>query len=173
MKRKKLIAITLFAYTINIAVQHMDARKFKKTIDTIAGKCIAVRIRMLNRMVTNIYDDALRPLGIKVSQMNILVAAAKMGTVRPAQLSEQLHLNVSTLSRNVERMKARGWLEVVPEEDGRTHPFRLTNEGRVMVEQAAPTWKKAQRRARALLGDRTVELVGLALRRVETDSTSP
>ena len=119
----------------------MTARA-KPTIDTIAGECIAVRLRMLNRVVTNIYDEALRPLGLKVSQMNILVAAAKMGTARPAEISERLHLDVSTLSRNVERMKARGWLEVVPDDDGRAQPFRLTAQGRKLLEKAAPLTTK-------------------------------
>ena len=74
---------------------------------------------MLQRVITNLYANALRPLDLKVSQMNILVAAAKMGTARPLEVCEYLHLDVSTLSRNVDRMKARGWLEVVPDEDGR------------------------------------------------------
>src|SRR2546428_11353403 len=99
-------------------------------IDKVASECVAVRLRMLNRVVTNIYDDALRSLDLKVSQMNILVAAAKMGTARPVEVCEHLHLDVSTLSRNVERMKARGWLEVVPDEDGRSEPFCLKPQGR-------------------------------------------
>ena len=45
---------------------------------------------MLNRVITNIYDNALRPLDLKVSQMNILVAAAKMGTARPIEVCEYL-----------------------------------------------------------------------------------
>src|ERR1051326_7701767 len=115
-------------------VPHMQAM-----IDKIAGECVAVRLRMLNRVITNIYDNALRPLGLKVSQMNILVAAAKMATARPLDVCEYLHLDVSTLSRNVERMKARGWLEVVPDdEDGRTQPFQLTAKGRKLLEKAAP-----------------------------------
>jgi hypothetical protein len=40
-------------------------------IDKVASECVAVRLRMLNRVVTNIYDDALRSLDLKVSQMNI------------------------------------------------------------------------------------------------------
>ena len=91
-------------------------------VETIATSCVAKQLRLLNRVVTNIYDDALRPLDLKVSQMNILVAAAMMGTARPIEVCEHLHLDVSTLSRNVERMKARGWLEVVLEEDGRSQP---------------------------------------------------
>src|SRR5437660_5165899 len=87
-------------------------------IDQVARECVAGRLRMLNRVITNIYDDALRSLDLKVSQMSILVAAAKMGTARPIEVCEHPHLDVSTLSRNVKRMKARGWLQVVPDEDG-------------------------------------------------------
>ena len=148
----------------------MTDRKTITLIDTIAGECIAVRMRMLNRVVTNIYDDALRPLGVKVSQMNILVAAGRMGTARPAEICERLQLDVSTLSRNVERMKARGWLEVIPDEDGRAQPFRLTNEGRKLLERAAPAWKKAQRQARSLLGDGVVDLLGKAVKRWQADT---
>src|SRR3989441_4240081 len=114
----------------------MGADSKQAMIDKIAGECIAVRLRMLNRIITNIYDDALRPLDLRVSQMNILVAAAKMRTARPAAVCEHLHLDVSTLSRNVERMKGRGWLEVVPDKDGRSQPFRLTPQGRNLLEKA-------------------------------------
>src|SRR5437763_7030004 len=117
------------------------------TIDTIARTCIAVRLRLLNRVVTNYYDDALRPLGLKVSQLNILVVAAKLGLARPARVCDILQLDASTLSRNVERMRAHGWLEVVPDEDARAQPFRLTERGRRLIEKAAPAWEKAQRQA--------------------------
>jgi DNA-binding MarR family transcriptional regulator len=150
----------------------MNSKRLQTIIDTIAGECIAVRIRMLNRVVTNIYDDALRPLGVKVSQMNILVCAGKMGTARPAEVCEKLHLDVSTLSRNVERMRARGWLEVIPDEDGRAQPFRLTNDGRKLLEKAAPAWKKAQKQAKSLLGDGVVDLLGQAVKRLNSDDRS-
>src|SRR5262245_59283094 len=117
------------------------------SIDLIARTCIAVRMRLLNRVITNIYDEALRPLGIKTSQMNILVVTAKMGLARPAKVCEFLQLDASTLSRNVERMRANGWLEIVSEEDARAQPFRLTAQGRRIIDRAAPAWQKAQRRA--------------------------
>src|SRR5215467_15730861 len=90
------------------------------SIDAIARNCIAVRLRLLNRVVTNLYDDALRPLGLKVSQLNILVVTAKLGLAQPAKVCDLFRLDASTLSRNVERMRARGWLEIVPGEDART-----------------------------------------------------
>src|SRR6187455_1102469 len=135
-------------------------------IDKIASECVAVRLRMLNRVVTNIYDDALRSLDVKVSQMNILVAAAKMGTARPVEVCEYLHLDVSTLSRNVERMRARGWLEVVPGEDGRSQPFRLTPRGRKLLEKAIPAWSEAQQQVKKVFGDGFVEQLNQAVKRV-------
>jgi DNA-binding MarR family transcriptional regulator len=129
------------------------------SIDIIARTCIAVRLRLLNRVVTNFYDDALRPLGLKVSQLNILIVTAKLGLARPAQVCAILQLDASTLSRNVERMRAHGWLEVVPDEDGRAQPFRLTPPGRRLIERAVPAWEEAQRQATELLGDEGITLL--------------
>src|ERR1700689_1240528 len=89
------------------------------SIDTIARTCVAVRLRLLNRVGTNLYDAALRPLGLKVSQLNILIVTARLGLARPAQVCEILQLDRSTLSHNLEPLQAHGWLEVVPDEDVR------------------------------------------------------
>jgi len=136
------------------------------SIDTIARTCIAVRLRLLNRVVTNLYDDALRPLGLKVSQLNILVVTARLGLARPAQVCDILQLDASTLSRNVKPLHAHGWLEVVPEEDARAQPFRLTSQGRRLIEKAVPAWKEAQRQAGELLGDEGIALLDKAARKV-------
>ena len=121
-------------------------KKNPTTIDTIARNCIAVRLRSLNRVVTGIYDDALRPVGMRISQLNILVVAAKLGLARPAQVCEFLQLDTSTLSRNVERMRAQGWLEIVPGEDARTQPFRLTATGRRFGPGLSQPGKRPRRR---------------------------
>jgi DNA-binding MarR family transcriptional regulator len=139
------------------------------SIDTIARTCIAARLRLLNRVVTNFYDDALRPLGLKVSQLNILIVTSRLGLARPAQVCEILQLDASTLSRNVKRMMVRGkrWLEVVPgEEDARTQPFRLTAEGKRLLEKAVPAWEEAQRQAADLLGDEGIALLDKAARKL-------
>lgn len=136
------------------------------TIDTISKTCIAVRLRLLNRVVTNYYDEALRPLNLKVSQLNILIVTARLGLVRPAQVCEILQLDTSTLSRNVDRMQANGWLEVVPNEDARTQPFRLTALGKRLIEKAVPAWEEAQRQAKELLGDEGIALLDRAAKKL-------
>ena len=135
-------------------------------IETISRTCIAVRLRLLNRVVTNLYDEALRPLGVKVSQLNILIATARLGLARPAQVCDILQLDASTLSRNVKPLQAHGWLEVVPEEDARAQPFRLTPQGKRLIEKAIPAWEKAQRQATELLGSEGIALLDKAARKV-------
>src|SRR5215208_5753151 len=136
------------------------------SIDTISRTCIAVRLRLLNRVVTNLYDDALRSLGLKVSQLNILVVTAKLGLARPARVCDILQLDASTLSRNVQPLQAHGWLEVVPDEDARAQPFRLTPQGKRLIEKAVPAWEQAQRRASELLGDEGIALLDRAAKKV-------
>src|SRR5215217_1525305 len=135
-------------------------------IDTIAKSCIAVRLRLLNRVVTNLYDDALRPLGLKVSQLNLLVVTARLGLARPAQVCDILQLDTSTLSRNVKPLQAHGWLEVVPDEDARAQPFRLTPQGKRLIEKAVPAWEEAQRQAAELLGEEGITLLDRAAMKV-------
>ncbi len=138
----------------------------RSSIDTIAKTCIAVRLRLLNRVVTNFYDDALRPLGLKVSQLNILIVTAKLDLARPAQVCELLRMDTSTLSRNVKPLQAHGWLEVVPEQDARAQPFRLTPKGKRLIEKAIPAWEEAQQRAVELLGEEGVALLDRAAKKL-------
>lgn len=133
------------------------------SIETIAKNCIAGRLRLLNRVVTNIYDDAFRPFGLKISQGNILIVTAKLGVATPVQVSESLQLDISTLSRNVELMRKNGWLEEVPGKDARSHPFRLTAKGERLIEKAIPAWEKAQAETRELLGDDFVAVLNKAV----------
>jgi DNA-binding MarR family transcriptional regulator len=91
--------------------------------------------------------------------LNIMVVAAKLGLAQPAKVCDILQLDTSTLSRNVDRMEAKGWLEVVPGEDARTQPFRLTNHGKRLLERAVPAWEQAQQQPGKLLGDQGIALL--------------
>src|SRR5262249_40563819 len=129
------------------------------TFDDMAHSCIALRLRLLNRVVTNQYDEALRSLDLKISQLNLLVVTAKLGLAQPAKVCQILQLDTSTLSRNVERMRAKGWFETVPGEDARTQPLRLTPQGRKLLARAGPAWERAQREATKILGDDAIALL--------------
>ncbi len=121
--------------------------------------CIADKIRLLNRVITKLYDDALSSVGITTSQMNILVVVAKYGEATPGEVGEWLHMEKSTISRNSRRLVSNGWLEVVPEARGRGHRLRLTPEGAEVLDAGLPLWEQAQCKAKSMLGDSGVEEV--------------
>ena len=135
---------------------------WQTTIDFVSQTCVAGHLRILNRVVTNIYDDAFRPLGLKISQANILTIVAQQGVSRPSDICERLQLGASTLSRNVERMRAKGWLEIVPSDDARTQSLRLSADGKRLLERAYPLWQEAQRQAAEILGKEEVKLLNKA-----------
>jgi len=137
----------------------VDTEKHSQSIAALGPNCIAVRLRLLNRVVTKMYDDELRSLGLKVSQLNVLVVTARLGLARPGQICSLLRLDTSTLSRGVERMRARGWLEVVPGDDGRMQSLRLTVRGKKLLERTVPAYEAAQKRARELLGPEGLDLL--------------
>src|SRR5260221_1844112 len=92
-----------------------------ETMKGIEGACVGGCVRKLNRMVTAIYDGALASAGLKTSQFSVLVAVANRKHARPSELTELLQMDESTLSRNVERMRARGWLRLEQGGDRRSH----------------------------------------------------
>jgi DNA-binding MarR family transcriptional regulator len=148
----------------------MSTQSKKRTEDVISRECLAVRLRILNRVVTKIYDDALRPLGVKTSQLNILVVTAKLGLARPTEVCERLLMDTSTLSRNVERMMARDWLEVVEDEDGRAQPFQLTAKGRKLLDRAMPSWENAQEKVKKLIGADSLASIDDAVQRIRSEN---
>lgn len=116
----------------------------------IAAECLALRVRRLSRSVTRIYDEALRPLGVGTAQLNMLVAITLSGPTRPSELARALDLEKSTVTRNLERMLARGWLRATPEERG--YRVEALPAGRALLERALPAWTRAQVRASRQVG---------------------
>jgi DNA-binding MarR family transcriptional regulator len=102
-------------------------------------------------VVTGIYDDALRPHKVRISQMNVLVAIAAMGRVRAVDVCRRLRLDKSTLSRDLDRLLAKGWVQATPGE-GWTQHLEATDAGRALIEKVMPAWEIAQERVREVLG---------------------
>lgn len=128
--------------------------------DRVASECIAARVRLINRVITALYDEALRPYGVRVSQGNIMTVVGHLGEeARPAAICRILRIDRSTLSRDVELLKRSGWLESDPPGGGRKQVLRVTAEGRRLLAAALPAWEKAQDEARQILGDGGAEAI--------------
>jgi DNA-binding MarR family transcriptional regulator len=118
----------------------------------VSRACLAVRIRKLNREVSAIYDNAFRPFGVTIAQFNLLISIGAHGSVAPSRLAAVLTLEKSTVSRNVEKLLANGWVESFAHKDKRRHLLKLTEKGSVLVEQVTPAWQLAQKEAEKTIG---------------------
>ncbi len=130
----------------------MKPRTAEAAARTIAGECLVVRTRVLNRVITGLYEEELRPLGVTSAQINILVAVIESGEPTAGEICRLLSLEKSTLSRNLERMEERGWIRRRRGDDPRSRHLALTAKGRRLVVDATPAWRRAQDRAEELLG---------------------
>lgn len=133
----------------------------------IESVCVGGCVRKLNRMVSAIYDAALASAGLKTSQFSVLVAVANRKKARPAELTKLLQMDESTLSRNVERMCARGWLLLERDDDRRSHLIEVTGKGQALIRKCLPAWRQAQEKASRCLGADNVAALRSALRKLE------
>ncbi len=136
-----------------------NAQEASQIAQTIAAECVGARVRMLNRTMTRIYDDMLRPHGLKFSQMNILTVVTLYGPVQAVQVARILSIEKSTLSRNLRLMETNGWIASLPGDAGNAQLLRVTRQGRLMLKKATPSWRRAQERVTTLLGERTTAVL--------------
>lgn len=137
----------------------MDEKEAAKLAKAVAAECLAGRVRLLNRVITNIYDHALQPLGIKINQANILVMLTLTDQASSADIARVLSMEKSTVSRNVDRMKKKEWIDVAGKDDGLSQIITVTSKGRKLLAAAHVEWKKAQKQAAELLGEEGVAAV--------------
>ena len=116
----------------------------KEVARQMTSDCIAMRLRQLNRMVTRLYDEALRPLGFTVNQLNILATIVSRGPIPPGQLGQMLGMEKSTVSRTIDRMHKHGWIDISPGKDKRSQSLKATPQGRQLLVTAAPVWNELQ-----------------------------
>jgi len=138
---------------------------------TIAQECIGVRIRILNRVITRIYDDVLREHGITLAQLNILTATSLHGPLQPSRLVRILSIEKSTLSRNLRLMETNGWVRTRPG-TGNTQNVQVTAAGRRLLRDAKPAWDDAQARTEELMGSRAVGALANVVSRISQDGES-
>ena len=133
---------------------------------TTGQACLATRVRQLSRIITRVYDDALRSHGITASQFTLLTQLANQDGITAAEIGATLDIEKSTLSRNLKRLLALGLITMDPPAGRRGRGLHLTAKGQAVIKDAFPIWQGAQKRATMVMGNdsrATLDtLVGLA-----------
>ncbi len=107
---------------------------------------------MVTRVVTQLYDDCLRPSGLRVTQFSIVAMIARLDEASLKQLEEELAIDQTTLTRSLVLLERDGVIERASHPDGRIKAMRLTAKGRRTLEVARPLWAQAQGKVLRELG---------------------
>ena len=112
--------------------------------------------------MTQLYDDALAPSGLRLTQFGLLRTLARRGTLTITSLATEMLLDRTALSRNLDPLVARDLVEVVAGHDLRTRHVTMTAAGKRALGVAEPHWANAQREVSRRVGkDRLAELYAL------------
>jgi DNA-binding MarR family transcriptional regulator len=127
-------------------------------------RCTCQLLRSAARRVTQVYDDALRPAGLKTSQFSLLATLRHADGLTLGELAERLSMDRTTLTRNLRPLQQAGWVERVPDPiDRRRIHLVVTPSGRATLAHARPLWRDAQQAFRARLGTPSVTALHTAL----------
>ena len=119
---------------------------------TFALSCMCASFRRASRVLTQHYETALRPLGLRATQFTLLQALSLAGEVSQKTLGEILAIDSTTLTRTLAIMGRPGWIASRSGEDRRERWLSLSEAGRAEFKRALPHWEKVQQELRAQLG---------------------
>jgi DNA-binding MarR family transcriptional regulator len=115
--------------------------------------CLCGSFRRTSRALTQLYENALRPLGLRATQFTILQELSLAGEVTQRQLGEILAMDSTTLTRTLQIISREGWIAERRGEDQRERCLRLSKAGETQFKRALPAWEKVQSRLRRQLGE--------------------
>lgn len=121
-------------------------------LDRVVSTCACFNLRKASRVVTQHFDEILKPSGVLITQFTILVAVAMSQVVTINELAEILVMDRTTLTRNLKPLERKGWLKIESGQDRRTRMVSLTSDGEMALAKALPLWKQAQNRVVEVLG---------------------
>ena len=123
-----------------------------RTSPTQPANCMCFNLRKAARAITQTYDAALAPSGLKATQFTVLQVAAQAGGAPMGRLAHQLGMDRTTLTRNLRPLEHKGLIVVESGTDRRERTVHVTDEGQTALESSLPKWEQAQSRLYSALG---------------------
>ena len=125
--------------------------------------CLCATLRRSARAATQLYEEALRPHGLRSTQFTILQALSFVGEVTQGELGQILAIDSTTLTRTLEIMGRQGWITKRRGRDKREWRLRLAKKGQSEFERALPAWREVQEQLKRKMGaERWDQLMNLA-----------
>ena len=119
---------------------------FTKAAAKAGQRCVCFNVRKTARAITQLYDEMLRPSGLRVTQFSLLMATRGLDSVTLNRLARAVGMDRTTLTRNLRPLEKQGLLRIVLGADRRERNVMLTVKGEQTMVEALPLWEAAQAR---------------------------
>jgi DNA-binding MarR family transcriptional regulator len=126
-------------------------------LQAAAMTCTCFNLRKASRLVTQRFDEALKPNGLLITQFTILTAIASIESGTMNTLAGGLAMDRTTLTRNLKPLERDGLIQIESGQDQRERVVKLTKAGRDRLAQAFPLWQQAQAQVIEALGQQDWE----------------
>ena len=136
-------------------------------VPPVSPACACGRLRRAARALTQLYDDALAPADLRVTQFSLLRTLARSGSMRISEFAAAQLLDRTALSRNLDPLVERGLVKVAAGKDARTREIVLTRAGEAALRAAMPYWERAQKQVAKRVGGAKLESLIATLREIE------
>jgi len=116
-----------------------------QTTRHIRDHCLCLHAQRAARALVRRFDEALRPVGLKVGQFSLLNSLNRPEPPSIGSVASLLAMDRTTLTANLKPLERRGLLQIIADEtDRRTRRLRLTDAGRTVLASAVPIWERTQ-----------------------------
>ncbi len=132
----------------------------------VGERCAAARVLRASRVVTKKYDDALKPVGLTVTQFSLLNAISYLKPDSFALIGKSLDIDRTTLSRNLSLLHKAGLVHLGEPGSNRKREVLLTTRGAEKLEEAYPYWNEIQKEIEAIFSSDEYALLGQMLARL-------
>jgi DNA-binding MarR family transcriptional regulator len=117
------------------------------------NRCNSTALRKATRRVSQLYDAALAPSGLRSTQRSILMQIARAGKPTLGELAAALVLDRSALGHNLKPLERDGLVVIeIDPADRRSRLAGLTKKGENRLRQSAELWEAAQHRFERAFG---------------------
>jgi DNA-binding MarR family transcriptional regulator len=115
-------------------------------------RCTCFNLRKAARAVTQLYDEFMRPTGLRATQFSLLTVIRIVGKISITALAQEAVMDRTTLKRNLELLEREGLVRIQPGDDARVREVSLTAVARKKLDAALPYWTRAQTHVTRKLG---------------------
>jgi DNA-binding MarR family transcriptional regulator len=154
----------------------MTENRYVKRPFRSESPCIVAAMRAATRRVTQLYDEAMAPTGLRVTQFHILSELERRSADPPTvgELAEILTMERSALGQTLRPLARDGFIDLGQDErDGRRRPIKLTKAGKDKVVRGRRYWAGAHEKFGHFFGDNQLVVLRETLRDIAESAQLP